>query len=121
MELLGDLGVYTRQNVVEEFDDRDVGAKPPPYRAEFESDDSSTDDQELFGHRGQFQRAGRGHDTFFVEIDAVQARRIGAGGDDDILRLQHLRLTVGVFHFDFAARGNTAGAVEGLNLVFLNR
>src|SRR5262249_53646002 len=121
MELPGDLAVDARQDMVQKLDDGDLGAKPAPYRTEFKADNAGADDQELLRHRGQVQRTGRGDDALFVEIDAVQARRIGAGGDDDVFSFEHLRLAVGVFHFDLAGRGEARRAMEGFDLVFLEQ
>ena len=45
-------------------------------------------------HLVQRQRAGRRHDALLVDLDALQPRDIGAGGDDDVLGLDRLRLAV---------------------------
>ena len=39
-----------------------------------------------------------------VDVDAVEARDVRAGGDDDVLGLERLGLAVGVFHLDLARR-----------------
>ncbi len=121
VKLLGDLAVDARQNVIEEFDDRHLGAEPPPHRAELEPDDAGADDEELLRHVGELERAGRGHDALFVDVDAGQPRHVGPGGDDDVLGLQRLGLAVVGFHLDLARRGDAAGAVKRLDLVLLEQ
>ena len=107
--------------MIEEFDDRHLGPEPPPYRAELEPDDAGADDKELLRHLGKIERAGRRHDAFLVDVDAVQPRNVRAGGDDDGLGLQRLRLAVGVGHLDFTRRGDAAGAVKRVDLVLLEQ
>ena len=45
-----------------------------------------------FGTCAERQRAGRGDDALLVDLDAAERRRIGAGGDDDGLGLDRLRV-----------------------------
>ena len=118
---LRDFAIDAGQDVVEEFDDRHLGAEPPPHRAELEPDDAGADDEKLLRHLGEIERAGRGHDALLVDVDAVQPRDVGAGGDDDVLGLQRLRLAVVGFHLDLAGRGDAAGAVKRLDLVLLEQ
>jgi hypothetical protein len=70
VELLGDLGIHAGQDAVQELDDQDLRAEAPPHRAELEPDDPGADDQQLLRHLLQFERAGRGHDHLFVDLDA---------------------------------------------------
>ena len=121
MELPRDLAVDARQDVIEKFDDRDLRAEPPPYRAQLKPDNAAADDQKLLRHFGQVERAGRGHDALLVDVDAVKTRHVRAGGDDDILGLERLRLAGGVFDLDLAGRDDAAGAVECFDLVLLEQ
>ena len=73
------------------------------------------------GTLAKFERAGRRHDALLVDLDAGKPRDIGAGGDDDVLRLQRLRLAVVGFHLDLAGRDDAAGAAKGFDLVFLEQ
>ena len=43
-------------------------------------------------------------DALAVDVDALEPRHVGAGGDDDVLGLQRLRLAVGAFDLDLAGR-----------------
>ena len=117
LRLFAHLAVHAGQRAVEEFDHDHLGAEPPPHRAELEPDDAGADHQQPLRHLVERQRAGRGDDALLVDLDAVEPRHVGAGGDDDGLRLQHLRLAVLAFDLDLAGRGDAAGAVEGLDLV----
>ena len=87
LELLGDLAVHAGQDAIEEFHHGDLGAEAVPHRAEFEPDHAGADDQQLRRHLVERQRAGRRHDALLVDLDALQPRDIGAGGDDDVLGL----------------------------------
>ena len=69
----------------------------------------------------EIERAGRRHDALLVDVDAVEAGDIRAGGDDDILGLERLRLAVVVFHLDLAGRDDARGAVKRLDLVLLEQ
>ena len=84
LELLGDLAVHAGQDAVEEFHHGDFGAEPVPHRAEFEPDHAGADDQQFSGDLVERQRAGRRHDALLVDLDALQPRDVGAGGDHDV-------------------------------------
>ena len=104
LELLGDLAVHAGQDAVEELDHRHLGAEPPPDRAELEADDAGADDDELLRRLGERERAGRGDDGLLVDLDAGQARDVGAGGDDDRLGLEGRLVAVGALDDDLAGR-----------------
>ncbi len=75
----------------------------------------------MLRHLGQRQRAGRRHDALFVDLDALEPRDVRASGDDDGFGFQRLGLAVVAFDFDLAGRGDTAGAMEGVDLVLLEQ
>ena len=121
VELVGDLAIDAGQNVIEEFDDRHLGAEPPPHRAELEPDDAGADDEKLLRHLGEIERAGRRHDALFVDVDAGQPRHVRASGNDDVLGFERLRLAVVGLHLDLARRRDAACAVKRLDLVLLEQ
>ena len=121
MKLPRHFAVDAGQDVIEEFDDRHLGAEPPPHRAELQPDDAGADDEKLLRHLGKLERTGRRHDALLVDVDAVEPRDVRAGGDDDVLGLQRLRLAVGVCHLDFARRDDAAGTVKRVDLVLLEQ
>ena len=84
---LADLAVHAGQDLVEIFDDGDLGAEPPPDRAELEPDHAAADHDHWPGHLVQLERAGGIEDPVLVDLDARQRGDAGAGGDDEILRL----------------------------------
>ena len=75
----------------------------------------------MLRHLVEHQRAGRRHDALFVDLDAAQLGHVGAGGDDDGFRFQRLRLAIGARHLDLAGRGDAAGAMKSVDLVFLEQ
>src|SRR6516162_1517240 len=121
LKLPRDLTVHAGQNAVQEFDDRDLGAEPVPDRAELEPNDACAYDQQFARHLVERQRAGRGYDAFFVDLDPLEPRDIGAGGDHNVLCLDKLRLAVGTRDLDLAGAENPAFAVDDVDLVLLHQ
>ncbi len=91
-----------------------------PDRAELEPDHAGADDQKAAGHLVQRQRAGRRHDALLVDLDALQSRDVGAGGDHDVLGLDGLGLAV-AGHLDLAGTEDLAGALQHVDLVLLHQ
>ena len=121
LELPADLAVHAGQDAVEELDHDHLRAEPPPHRAELEPDHAGADHQQPLRHLVEHQRAGRGDDALLVDLDALEPRDVRAGGDDDRLGLERLRLAVGGLHLDLAGRGDAADALKGLDLVLLEQ
>ena len=120
LELLGDLAIHARQDAVEIFDHRDLGAEAAPDRAEFEADDAGADDDQFLRRRGKRERAGGGNNHLLVDIDARQARDIRAGRDYDMFgRMRDL--AVRALDRDFAGRGDPRLALKPVNLVLLQQ
>jgi hypothetical protein len=117
LHLAGDLGIKAGQDAVEELDDRDLRAEPPPHRAELQPDDAGADHEQPLRHLRQRQRAGGGDDRLFVDVDAGQRRHVGAGGNDHGLGLERLLLAVDEGDLDLARAGNAGRAVEVVHLV----
>jgi len=92
-----------------------------PYRAELKPDHAGADDQQLPRHLVERERAGRRHDALFVDLDALQARDVGARRNDDVFRLQGLGLAVAARHLDLAGAEYPALAVDDIDLVFLHQ
>ncbi len=49
LELFADFAIHRAENVVEEFDDKHFGAKPPPDRTKLEADHTGADNDDLAG------------------------------------------------------------------------
>src|SRR5580698_10179881 len=94
LELLGDLAVHAGQDAIEKFDHGDLRAQTVPHRTEFKPDDAGADDQELARYLVERQRAGRRHDTLFVDLDAFETRDIRSRCNDDVPGLDGLGLAV---------------------------
>ena len=121
LELFCHFAVHARQDAVEKLDHGDFRAETMPHRAEFEADHAGADDQEARRHLVERQRAGGRHDPLLVDLDALQPRNIGAGGDDDIFGLDRLRLAVATGHFDLAGAEDLAGTADDFDLVLLHQ
>ena len=85
---LADFAVHAGEQLVEEFDHRDLGAEPPPDQPSSSPITPPPITTRCFGHLGQLERAGGIDDDALgvVDLDAGQRRDRGAGGDDDVLR-----------------------------------
>ena len=75
----------------------------------------------FFGRLSQTKRAGRGDDRLLVDLDAGQARDVGAGGDDDRLRLKRVLVSVLALDHDLTRRGDAALALDPIDLVLLEQ
>ena len=71
--MLGHLVVDAGRDAVEELDHRHVRAEPAPHRTELEADDAGADHDQMLGHLGELQRAGRRHDLLLVDRHTGQA------------------------------------------------
>ena len=91
---LADLAVHAGQDLVEKLDDDDLGAEPPPDRAELQPDHAAADHHHRLGHLVELERGGGIEDDLMIDLDAGQRRDAGAGGDDEILRLVALAADV---------------------------
>src|SRR5262249_45144651 len=121
LDLLADFGVDAGQDAIEELDHQHLRAESPPHRAELKADDAGAHHEETRRHLVQTQRAGRGHDALFVDVDTVQFRNIGPGGDHDRLGIDGLRLALGGRDLDFARRENFSGSLKCIDLVLLEQ
>ena len=116
-----DLAVQPGQDAVEKLDHDHFGAEAAPHRAELEPDHAGPDDEQPLWHLVQHQRAGRGHDALFVDLDAAQPGHVRAGGDHDRLAFDHLAGAVGGLHLDLAGPGDAPDTREGVDLVLLEQ
>jgi len=61
------------------------------------------------------------HHALLVDGDAFELADIRAGGDNDRLGVERLRLAVVAFDLDLADSGYAPGAKEGIDLIFLEQ
>ena len=85
LEGLADLAIHARDQVVEIFDDGNLGSEPAPYGSQFETDIAAADDDEPVGDRLELERTGGGHDALFVDGHAGKRDALASRGDDDVL------------------------------------
>ncbi len=111
------LAIHIRQDAVEEFDDRDLGAEPRPHRPQLQPDIPPAHDGEALRHLRQRQRAGRGDNALFVDGKAGQRDAFRTGGDDDRRGLDLLVRAVAAADHDPSGRGDMAAALQPIDLV----
>src|ERR1700736_4312514 len=120
LELPANFRVHAGQDAVEEFDHDHFRAESAPHRAQLEPDDARTDHEEPFRYLVEHQRAGGGDDALLVDVDAVEPRHVGAGGDYDRLGVERLALAIGR-DLDLAGREDAANADVAVDLVLLEQ
>ena len=99
-----------------------LSAKPPPNRSHLKADDTTADDDHLLRDRRELERASRGHDRLLVHRHAVELRRLGAGGDDNVLAGQvHRSATLYRVELDRAGALDLAGALEVRDAILLEQ
>src|SRR5581483_161496 len=121
LKLLGDLAVHSGQDAIKEFHDRHLRTEPVPDRAELKPDHAGADDQQLSRYLLERERAGRRYDSLLVDLDALQLRDIRAGGKDNVLRLDDLRLAVGGGNLELSGAENLRPARDDVDLVLLHQ
>ena len=84
-ELLRDLFIFNRNNAREGLDDGDIGAEALEDRGELDTNRSRADDDERLWQRRQGEDLDVGEDGV-VGLVAGQHARVGAGGEDNLLR-----------------------------------
>ena len=77
--------VLVGQKMIEHLDDDHFRSDGVVKIGEFAADRAGADDRQSFGLSGQIHRLAGGDDFLAVKCDARQRRRLGAGGDDDVL------------------------------------
>lgn len=118
--LLCDLGVHAgAANLVQEFDDGNLGAQARPHGSHLETNDTATNDEHLF--RDLLQRNGtsaRDH-PLLVDLQAGEGSRLTAGGDQDVLAHDAGFATVVQLDLDLVLVDEGAGALQVLDTVLL--
>ena len=94
LNALRDLGrgfvIFQRQHVRQHLDHGDFRAVGAEHVGEFHADGARADDHQPLGRDRQLQRLPVGDDLLPVDRHAGQRARPSAGGDDDILGIEHL-------------------------------
>jgi hypothetical protein len=83
-----------------------------------EPDHARADDQQLARHLVERKRAGGRNHALLVDLDAFEARHVGAGGDHDVLGFDR---SVLLGDFDLAGTNDLSGALDGIDLVLLEQ
>src|SRR6516165_4411009 len=116
LQCRAELAIHIRYDVIEDLDDRDLGAEPPPHRAEFEPDITATDDDEPVRHAVKGQCAGRRNDALLVDLDARQRGALRTCRNDDRGRLDLLGRAV-CGHGNPPWSGDPSPALDPVDLV----
>ena len=104
--------VHAGGHGIKKFNNGYIGAEAFVDRAKLEPDDTGPDHDHRFGDTWEREGAGRGHDGLLVDFNPRQGRRLGAGGDDDVLGL------VGRFtDLDLTGGGDRRPALDPVDLV----
>ena len=113
---LSHFSVHAGEDLVEIFDHGHLRAQALPDAAELKPDDAAADDDEMFGHLGQRQGAGRIDDYLLVDLDSWQRCDARTRGDDEIFRAVALPRNLD-------CRRRTKGSVpfEPIDLVLLEQ
>ena len=119
---LDQIAVGARHQAVEHLDHIQPRAQRRIDRAHLEADDAAADDQHLFGHAWQRQRAGAVNHPRIVWHEG-QAHGLRAHGDDAALERQpffaaglRLAAAVGFLHFDLVRTDEGTVAAHDLDL-----
>ena len=83
----GDLGIFRRQDLRQNLDNRHVSAQRAVERGEFDADRARADDEQRLRHAVRNHGLEIGPDEFLVRLDTGKDARARAGRDDDVLGL----------------------------------
>ena len=108
-------------DAVEHLDHGDLGAEPPPHRAELEPDIAGADDHQPLRHFGSDSAPVEETIVFSSMAMPGSAATSEPVAIDDGLGLDRLLLAVDEGDLDLARRGDAAGAVEVVDLVLLQQ
>src|SRR3546814_11104350 len=86
-DLFADVGIFDRQNSIKHFDDGHVRAHVIVEAGELNSDGARSDNQQLTGHFRRSHGMAIGPDSLSIRLRERKLPRAGAGGDNDVLRL----------------------------------
>ena len=116
--LARDPPVRRGKEVVERFQDRHLGAEPPPYAAELQADDPGSDDAKPLRNLGEREGAFVVDDPVSIDLRDRDTDGNRSGGDDDVPRGQAPSLVGAVQgHRDSAASLQGSKARDRLDLV----
>ena len=120
-ELRADLRVLDRNDAVEHFDHRHLGAEVGVEARELDPDRARADDQQLGRHFGRSHGVAVGPDALAVGLGERQVARPRAGGDDDVLGGELGRLAVRAGDAELAFAGQLPLAHHHRDLVLLHQ
>jgi hypothetical protein len=121
LQMRGDVLVLHRHHAIEHLDDGHVRAHVVVEAGELHADRTRSDDQQPGRHLGRRHRRPVRPDPLAVGLGEGQVAGAGAGGDDDVLRLDIGLLAVLARHGQLARRGQYAGAHVHGDLVLLHQ
>ena len=121
LEERADLRILDRNDAVEHFDDRHLGAEVGVEARELDPDRAGADDQQLGRHFRRSHGVAVGPDALAVGLGERKVARPRAGSDDDVLGGKLGRLAVGAGHGELALRGDLPLAHVHGDLVLLHQ
>ena len=111
--------VLDRHEARQQLDDRHLAAEAAIDRRELHAHRTAAHDRQRLRHRLEVNRFVAGDDPRAIDRDAGNAARRGAGGDDDLPRLQRLFVAIG--DVDLALAGEPRGPLDPVDLVLLEQ
>src|SRR6478752_2022329 len=95
--------IHTRDDSVHEFNNRNLSTKTQVNLPKLDSDNSTTDDYQVFWHFFKFQSFCRSDDSFFVNFDERQRRWLRTCSDDSVFSFDSLRRSVSFSNCDVSS------------------
>src|SRR5690606_31584168 len=94
-KLLREILVHARAQTVHRFDHRHLGAEAEPHASHLKTDDTASDNDQMFGNLVELQSAGARHDQLAVVLGGRNLDRLATGRDDDVLRFMFRHRAIG--------------------------
>ena len=117
---LGDLSIHTgTADLVEEFDDSNLGAESGPDGTHLQTDDTAANDDHLLGNLLEGQSTSTGDDTLLIDLEAGERGGLATGSNEDILAGKALLAAVVQVDLDLVFVDEGTGALDVLDAVLL--
>lgn len=120
LEVLGDTTVDSlSSDSAKELDDLNLGSKTTPNGSHLESDNSSSNNDELLGDLLEVKDTGGGNNLLLVNLHSGERGNLGSGGDDDVLGRDLRVATVEESDVNLGGRGEGSLSLDVVDLVLL--
>ena len=117
LQQIRQLKIESESDARQKFHHRYFRTKPVPNRTQLKTNCASANHNELLWRFPEFERFGAADDYFAVKFRERQFHRCAAGGDDDVLCFDLLRLTIRGFNRNFSGSRDRGKARKNSDLV----